>query len=85
MKKLSIIAFFFWQTFCFTQVIGLGYQTTFQSNQFVASFNNTFNKNTFKDYLHLQRGADFTTCNTNSFSGLYLKPLQVNYYFETID
>ena len=85
MKKLSIIAFFFWQTFSFTQVIGLGYQTTFQSNQFVASFNNTFNKNNFKDNLQVQWGADFTTRNTNSFSGLYLKPLQVNYYFETID
>ena len=35
--------------------------------------------------MQLQWGADFTTRNTNSFSGLYLKPLQVNYYFETID
>ena len=85
MKKKLIILFIFWQTVNFAQIIGLGYQTTFQSNQFVASANSTFSRSNFNDDLQFQFGADFSTRNTNSFSGLYLKPLQINYNFGTID
>ena len=85
MKKNLIILFVFWQTVNFAQIIGLGYQTTFQSNQFVASANSTFSRSNFNDDLQFQFGADFSTSNTNSFSGLYLKPLQIHYNFGTID
>ena len=64
------------------QVLGLGYNTNFNSNQFVASVNLPFRYSDFsKKNFILEYGIDFTTRNTNSFSGIYLKPIQLNYNF----
>ena len=81
--KLLILVFFIFQINVFSQIVGLGYQTTFQSNQFVASYNEPFRYSDWRRDFAIKYGVDFTTRNTNSFSGLNLKPLQFCYNFGT--
>jgi hypothetical protein len=69
------------------QVVGLGYQTTFHSNQFVFSLNvpyDDFNKD-LKNRIRIDYGIDFISADKDVFSGLYLKPASFVYDFNTLD
>ena len=81
-RQIVFLVFLFLPFLTKAQILGIGYNTNFNSNQFVASINSPYNlKADFKKSFYIEFGSDFTTRNPNSFSGIYIKPVQFNYNF----
>jgi hypothetical protein len=86
MKKYFILFILFSSYNLTAQVFGLSYQTTTHSDQFALSINVPYNNFEFdkENKIRIDYGIDFISADKDIFSGIYLKPANIVYDFNTL-